>query len=255
MSLDHTLVTRVHRRERKGSSSPVVAETTDGMRFVKLHGASQGAAPLVAEIIVGALGDALGLSVPARAVVQLPRDVPSDDQNDELRDLLDASVGMNLGFEWLEGARDLGASEFATANLVVASRVLWLDMLVQNLDRTPRNANLMMRRGTIWLIDHGACLPFQHDWSNVTESHPSRAYDVAGHVFGWAAPVLPDVHAHCTPLITREVLRAAVQPVPEAWIGGDAARRREGVVAYLWKRLAAMPKLLATLPAQSQPTS
>ena len=73
MSLAHMLVTRVHRRERKGSSSPVVAETIDGMRFVKLHGASQGAAPLVAEIIVGALGDALGLSVPARAVVQLPR--------------------------------------------------------------------------------------------------------------------------------------------------------------------------------------
>jgi hypothetical protein len=253
MSTALTLVTHVRRRERKGSSSPVVADTTDGMRFVKLHGASQGSAPLVAEIIVGALGDALGLSVPARALVELPHGVPSDDQNDELRDLLDASAGTNLGFEWLEGARDLGPGEFATANLVVASRVLWLDMLVQNLDRTPRNANLMMRRGTIWLIDHGACLPFQHDWSNVTESHPSRAYDVAGHVFGWAAPVLPDVHAHCAPLMTRELLRAAVLPVPDAWMGGDAARRREGVVAYLWKRLAAMPQLLPLV--QSQPSA
>ncbi|HEY0931435.1 MAG TPA: HipA family kinase, partial [Gemmatimonas sp.] len=173
-------VTHVRRRERKGSSSPVVADTTGGVRFVKLHGASQGAAPLVAEFIVGALGDALGLSVPTRHLVELPHAVPSDDQNDELRDLLDASVGTNLAFEWLEGARDLSASEFTTANLVVASRVLWLDMLVQNLDRTPRNANLMMRRGTIWLIDHGACLPFQHDWSAVTESHPARPYDVAG---------------------------------------------------------------------------
>lgn len=241
--LAHGVATRVIRRERKGSSSPVVAETTDGPRFVKLHGASQGTAPLAAEIIVGELADAIGLSVPERSFVELPTGIPSDDQNDELRDLLDRSAGTNLGFALLEGGRDLTASEFGSANLVTAARVLWLDILVQNLDRTPRNANLMMRRGTIWLIDHGACLPFQHDWSSITESHPERGYDIEGHVFGWASPVLSDVHAQCAPLLTREVLRAAAQPVPDAWIGGDATRRREGFAAFLWKRLAAMERL------------
>lgn len=240
----HSVATRVIRRERKGSSSPVVVETTDGTRFVKLHGASQGTAPLVAEIIVGELAEVLGLSVPARSLVELPPEIPSEDQNDELRDLLDRSVGLNLGFAFLDGGRDLTPSEFASAHLVTAARVLWLDMLVQNLDRTPRNANLMIRRGTVWLIDHGACLPFQHDWSGITESHPGRAYDTDGHVFGWTSPVLSDVHAQCAPMLSREVLQAAVRPVPDTWIGGDATRRREGIVAFLWKRLAAMPDLI-----------
>jgi hypothetical protein len=147
---------RVLRRERRGSSLPVLVATDEGPLFVKLHGASQGVLPLVAEIIVGALAEAIGLSTPARRLVRLPAAVPSDDINDELRDLLDASAGLNLGFTLLEGARDLTASEFTGVDLTTAARVLWLDALVQNLDRTPRNANLMMRRGTVWIIDHGA---------------------------------------------------------------------------------------------------
>lgn len=228
---------RVLRRDRRGSSSPVVVETEAGPRFVKLHGASQGVLPLVAEIIVAQLAEAIGLHVPARQLVTLPEDVPSDDVNDELRDLLDASVGLNLGFALLDGARDLTAAEFAQVDLATAARVLWLDALVQNLDRTPRNANLMMRRGTVWCIDHGACLPFQHDWAGVTETHPQRAYDTAGHVFAWAAPVLPDVQAELAPLVTRVRLHAAVAPVPDAWLGADPVRRREAYAAFLWKRL------------------
>jgi hypothetical protein len=234
-----TLVTaqRVLRRDRRGSSSPVVVETEAGPQFVKLHGASQGVLPLVAEIIVAQLAEAIGLHVPARQLVTLPADVPSDDVSDELRDLLDASVGLNLGFALLDGARDLTAAEFAQVNLATAARVLWLDALVQNLDRTPRNANLMMRRGTVWCIDHGACLPFQHDWAGVTETHPRRAYDTASHAFAWAAPVLPDIHAELAPHVTRSLLHAAVAPVPDAWLGVDPVRRRAAYAAFLWKRL------------------
>lgn len=232
----HT-ASRVIRRDRRGSSSPVVVDTNDGPRFVKLTGASQGTPPLVAEIIVAALAEAIGLSSPARDLTVLPAGIASDDPNDELRDLLDASAGVNLGFTLLEGARDLTASEFSTIDVVRAARVLWLDTLVQNLDRTPRNANLMMRRGTLWLIDHGACLPWQHDWSTVTELSPQRTYDQSMHVFAWAAPVFAEVHAECAPRLTRAVLADAAAQVPDAWLGANPERRRAAHAAFLWKRL------------------
>lgn len=235
--VSHTAL-RVIRRDRRGSSSPVVVATDDGPRFVKLTGASQGTPPLVAEIIVAALADVLGLSSPARVLVQFPPNIESDDPNDELRDLLHASTGVNLGFTLLDGARDLTASEFTTIDVVRAARVLWLDTLVQNLDRTPRNANLMMRRGTLWLVDHGACLPWQHDWGVVSESTPERAYDQTSHVFAWAMPVFADVHAECAPRITRDALAHATAQVPDEWLGSDPDRRRAAHAAFLWKRLA-----------------
>lgn len=231
------VATRVVRRERKGSSLPVVVDTPDGEWFLKLTGASQGTLPLVAEMIVGTLAEQIGLHVPSRRLVELPAEVPSDDPNDELRDLLRASTGVNLAFALLSQARDLTPPEFERVDVATAARVLWLDALVQNLDRTPRNPNLMMRRGTVWCIDHGACLPFQHDWSAVTEQTPQRSYDVDAHLFAWAAPLLPDVHAQYAPVLTRDVFRAAVADVPDAWLGSYPVRRREGYVAFLWKRL------------------
>jgi hypothetical protein len=239
---------RVLRRERRGSSSPVVVATAHGPLFVKLHGASQGVPPLIAEVIVAALADRLGLAVPARTLVMLPADVESDDRNDELRDLLDASAGLNLGFALLEGARDLTPAEFTRVDLVTAARVLWLDMLVQNMDRTPHNPNVMVGGGVTWLIDHGACLPFQHDWARVTELHPRRVYQVAGHVFGWAAPVFPDVHPELAAALPREALHDAAAQVPDVWLGDDPVRRRAAYAAYLWKRLQFMHTLAAPQP-------
>jgi hypothetical protein len=222
----------------------VVVETDAGERFVKLHGASQGVLPLVAEMVVATLAERVGLLVPARELVLLPAAVESDDRNDELRDLLDASAGVNLGFALLDGARDLTPPEFETVDLVTAARILWLDALVQNFDRSPRNPNLMVRRSALWCIDHGACLPWQHDWRNVSEATPLRTYPINTHVFHWAAPVLADVHAQCAPLLTRDVLRASAAPVPDAWLGDEPVRRREAYAAVLWKRLAQLPTLL-----------
>lgn len=231
---------RVVRRERSGSSSPVVVTTTDGEWFTKLRGAAQGVAPLVAEIIVAELAEAIGLPVPARVLVTVPADIPSDDANDELRDLLTASVGINVGFALLEAARNLTRAEYERVPLDVAATVLWLDMLVQNLDRSPANPNVMVRRGTYWLIDHGAALPFQHDWSTVREDSAQRPYAIANHVFSWAEPVLAAAHQLVSGRVTREVLERAVHYVPEEYLMGShggVPRRRAMYVAYLWKRL------------------
>ena len=231
---------RVVRRERQGSSSPVVVVSPDGEWFTKLRGAAQGVPALIAELIVAELADRLSLAVPVRAFVELPADVPSADVSDELRDLLDASAGVNVGFAVLEAARNLTRAEYERVPLDVAASVLWLDMLVQNLDRTPANPNIMVRRGTYWLIDHGAALPFQHDWSAVREDSAHRAYDIAGHVFGWAAPVLSSAHETLAPRITRAELNDAVAVVPDDYLnvfGADVTRRRAMYAAFLWKRL------------------
>lgn len=185
----HVQATRVVRRERSGSSSPVVVESTDGVWFTKLRGAAQGIAPLIAELVVAELARCVQLPVPERALVTLHAEIPSDDQNDELRDLLTASVGTNVGFVVLESARNLTRPEYERVPLDIASTILWLDILVQNLDRSPANPNIMVRRGTYWLIDHGAAFPFQHDWSAVREDTAQRPYRIDQHVFGWAEPM------------------------------------------------------------------
>jgi hypothetical protein len=201
---------RVLRADRRGSSWPVVVDTADGLRFAKLRGAAQGTPALVAEIIVAEIARAIGLHVPAWCVVALPHGIESDDPNDELRDLLDRSAGDNVGFEFLEAARDLQASEAPSLNADFAARVLWLDAFVQNVDRTTRNPNIMVRRGRYFLIDHGVALTFHHDWASVTETTPDRAYDASRHLFHSAATMLPEITRQVAPLLPRETLTAAV---------------------------------------------
>jgi HipA-like protein len=225
---------------RRGSSWPVIVETEDGLRFTKLRGAAQGTGALVAEIIVGGLADALGLHVPARSLVRLPADIESADRHEELRDLLRASVGLNLGFEYLKGATDLKEPDLISED--EASQIVWLDGLVMNPDRTARNPNILCWRDTFWLIDHGAALGFQHRWSAVTEDSPRRNSTNDHHLLIARATRL----AHWDPILaaklTREVLDSTVAAVPDdflAPLAKDLPRRRAAYAAFLWKRLKA----------------
>jgi len=235
--------TSVVRRERSGSSSPVVVESDSGQWFTKLRGAAQGVAPLIAELIVAELAELLSLAVPKRALVTLPPEVPSVDQNDELRDLLSRSTGVNVGFVMLEAARNLTRAEYESVPLDVAATTLWLDTLVHNLDRSTSNPNVMVRRGVYWLIDHGAALPFHHDWRGVSEQSPRVPYAASAHVFGWTAPVLPSVHATAAARLSREAIARAVSVVPDELLEAtdpgmaiDPVRRRAMYAAWLWKR-------------------
>lgn len=236
---------------RSGSSWPVLVETSDGVRFTKLRGAGQGTGALVAEIIVGALCDALGLKTPARTLVRLPRDVESVDRNDELRALLDASEGLNLGFAFLDGAKNLELDQLDRVNRDDAAAIVWLDGLVLNPDRTRRNPNLMWWRDRLWLIDHGAALGFQYTWSSVSELStglPMPAHDP--HLLRDRVTDLEAWDEIFTARLTREVIEGAVAQVPDDFLAqllpsgvsitGDALlRRRAAYVAFLWKRLKA----------------
>lgn len=248
---------RILRRDQRGSSSPVVVETDEGTWFVKLRGAAQGTAALIAEVIVAELAERIGLPVPERRIVILDREVQSNDRNDELADLLRASTGENLGFAYLPASRPFVLADLGLVTRDFAAQVRWLDWLTLNPDRSPANPNLMVEGNRLWLIDHGAALPFHHDWPAVTEHSPLRPPPAIPHVLGTIQDDLAAWDQHLSSILSREDLAAAVAEVPDSFIAPVLAapvtpaalqRRREAYVAFLWKRLKA-PHLFTASPA------
>lgn len=229
------------RAERRGSSWPIVVEADDGRRWlVKLRGAAQGTGPLVAELVVAALAERLGLRVPARALIAIDGALTTDDRHEELLALLAASHGTNLGFAFLEDARPVAAGDLAALDDDSAARILWLDGLVGNVDRTARNPNILVHDGAPWLIDHGASLTFQYDWARVTEDAPRRRRAAGpAHLLADRAGRVAALDEQLAAELPRDVLHAALAAVPDAFlpVAADPSRVREAFVAFLWKRL------------------
>lgn len=233
---------RVLRTEPSGSSWPVRVETDAGVFYTKLRGAAQAPASLVAEVVVGGLADALGLPVPARVLIEIAPDLSVDNLQEELRRLIRASAGRNLGFQALPDVRRFQALDLARVDPEEASRIVWLDGLVQNPDRTLKNPNLLWSHGALWLIDHGASLGFQHAWSRVTEQSPrTGGWPNANHALSSRATTLGLVDASMAERLGRSTLEAILEMVPDEWFlhENDEAqrRRRAAFVAFLWKRL------------------
>lgn len=253
MSLPRFPARRVLSAFRGGSSLPVLVDTPSGRFVTKLRGAAQGCTALIAEIIVAELAEVLGLPVPERALIALEHDTPSDDANDELADLLRASVGDNLGLRFLPGARHLEARELDALDDAFVARLAWLDAFVMNPDRTRANPNLLLWNRQPWLIDHGAALTFHHDWAGVTEQSPRERWDPTSHLFGDRASLLEAEDSASAGAIDRDVLAAAVARVPDDFLTGafpadDATRLRAAYTAFLWKRLRA-PRPFSRQPA------
>ncbi len=242
MTLPRFTASHVLRRIQRGaSSSPIVVDTSGGLFVGKLRGAGHGVLALVAELVVGALAEKLSLPVPERVLLELSPDAVSDDRNDELRDLLDRSVGLNVGFRFLDGAREPRAEELARIDDELAVRVLWLDGLTQNPDRTRANPNILLWNGRPWLIDHGSALPFHHDWPRVSEQSPREPTSYAGHVFEDRAALLPRFDAALAGSVTESALTSALANVPDELLTDESAepalRARAAYHAFLWKRL------------------
>lgn len=231
---------------RQGSSWPLIVDTGERRLVTKLRGTAQGTAPLVAEIVVGKLADALGLPTARRWLVEIEPSITSLDPHEELLELLGRSHGVNLGFQLLEGFRDLKPADAVRVRPELAASIIWLDALVQNPDRTERNPNLMIKAGEVCLIDHGAALTFQYDWQHVTEQTPREpGAFVEDHLLSVAPRELAASDSKLGPKLTRAVLQHALDCVPDLFLspllpsGTDLSRHRAAYVAFLWKRLQA----------------
>lgn len=204
---------------REGGSLPGLVEADDlGTYVVKFRGAGQGLKALVAEVVSGELGRALGLPVPELVVVELDPVVARHEPDEEVQDLLAASSGSNLGMDFLP--QSLGFDLLAhPVEPDLAARVLWFDALVRNVDRSWRNPNLLVWHGALHLIDHGASLIFAHDWSRA-ETVIARPYDVANHVLSsCTTPAARDAaDAALAPQVTAELLEQVLAMVPGDWL-------------------------------------
>jgi hypothetical protein len=211
---------------REGGSLPAIVEADDdGMYVVKFRGAGQGVKALVAEIVAGELGRALGLQVPDLVLVELDGAIGAAEPDPEIQDLLKASIGRNVGLDFLPGA--LAFTE-QKVDPELAANIVWFDALVTNVDRTPRNANLLEWHGRIWLIDHGAAL-YQHHAND--QPAPDAPFPmIRDHVLLPQAGSIIAAHERLAPLLDRGVLNRVVDLVPEQWRGVDYA-------GYLERRL------------------
>ncbi|MFI0806973.1 HipA family kinase [Streptomyces echinatus] len=242
---------------RSGGSVPGVLEADDlGTYVVKFTGSAQGHKALVAEIIVGELARALGLRFPELVLVHFDPAVAAAEPHQEVRELHSASAGVNLGMDYLPGARDFTPDIARTfpVDPLEAGRIVWLDALTVNVDRTVHSSNLMVwpTFGTtpprLWLIDHGAALVFHHRWDTTA---PGRSYDFRHHALGHYGPDVRAADAELAPLVTEELLRWIVAEVPDAWLAEDAGFAtpddvRDAYVGYLLDRVRLSPEWLPT---------
>jgi hypothetical protein len=228
---------------REGGSLPGLMEADDlGTYVVKFHGAGQGRKALVAEVIAGELARRLGLRVPDLVLAELDPLIAQHEPDPEIQDLLAASTGLNLGMDYLPGS--LGFDPMAwSPDRALASRILWFDALVNNVDRSWRNPNLLVWHGDVWLIDHGATLWFHHSWANARAA-ATRAFDARDHVLAPFASRLEEADAALAPLVTAELLGEVAGLVPDVWLAGepgfaDPDAVRAAYVEHLLARAAA----------------
>lgn len=235
-------VTRYVMPLREGGSLPAIAEADDDFLYVlKFRGAGQGTKALIAEIIGGELARALGFKVPEIVFANLDTAFGRTEPDEEIQDLLKASVGLNLALHYLSGAITFDAV-VTKPSALLASQIVWLDCLITNVDRTPRNTNMLMWHKELWLIDHGAALYFHHSWDNWQEQAQRPFVQIKDHVLLPWATELDIVDEQFKTILTEDRIRSIVDLVPDEWLADEdltAAQKREVYVQFLFARIAA----------------
>ncbi|MEO8364799.1 MAG: HipA family kinase [Pseudoxanthomonas sp.] len=227
---------------REGGSMPAVVEADDeGMYVLKFRGAGQGAKALVAELIAGGIAQALGLPIPEIVLMELDPELARTEPDPEIQHLIRASAGLNMALDYLPGAVNFDpVAEQPGAEL--ASRIVWFDAYVSNVDRTARNTNLLVWHRQLYLIDHGAALYFQHGWDGGSGNAGSAFTRIKDHVLLPWADALPEADQALSAMLGRDVLHGIVAQVPESWLVAadafaDPATMRAAYVDYLTRRL------------------
>jgi hypothetical protein len=245
MTMRAVRATRYVTAFREGGSLPGLVEADDdGLYVVKFRGAGQGPRALVAEWLAGEIGRALGLLVPELVSVDLAAGIADAEPHEEIHDLLVASVGRNLGLDFLPGSLTFNPATSPPVDPRWAADVVWFDALVTNPDRSARNPNLLVWHGRTWLIDHGAALFVHHTWRD-PDAHARRSFEpIADHVLLPWAESIAAADDRLAGVVTPELVADLVASIPDDWLppdplAGDAAAQRRAYVAYLARRLEA----------------
>ncbi|MFF0362542.1 HipA family kinase [Streptomyces sp. NA02536] len=205
---------------REGGSLPGLVEADDlGTYVLKFAGAGQGRKTLVAEVVCGELARRLGLRVPRLVTVELDPVLGLGEPQQEVQQLLKSSGGTNLGMEFLSGALGFDPLAFEVGP-EEAGRIVWFDALVNNVDRSWRNPNMLRHGGELWLIDHGATMIWHHNWPGAAAS-AARPYDASDHALRTFAPDIASAAAALAPRVTEELLAEVTAEIPDVWLAGE----------------------------------
>jgi hypothetical protein len=229
---------------REGGSMPGLIEADDGRLYVvKMRGAGQGTLALAAEVITGEIARTLGLNVPEIVLVEIDPVFGRNEGDPEIRDLLKASAGVNAGLEFLPESTMFDPAAGDVVSCADASLTVWLDAFTLNVDRTSRNANLLLWRDDLWLIDHGASLYFHHNWAAAQEKAASPFEAIREHILLPGAAEIPVASELAHEALSREELERILHLAPDDWLvpqgesGVTADERREAYLRFFTERL------------------
>jgi len=207
---------------REGGSLPAIVKANDGFLYVlKFRGAGQGKKALIAELIGGELARAIGLNVPELVFMNLDDSFSKTEPDEEIQDLLKFSVGLNLGLHFLSGAITFDPL-VSTVDAMTASKVVVLDSIISNIDRTAKNTNLLQWHNELWVIDNGASFYFHHDWKN-WRNHLSRTFPlIKDHVLLPQASKLEEAAAAIQHALSQDTIAQIISKIPEDWLESES---------------------------------
>ena len=237
---------------------PAIVEADDcGLYVLKFRGAGQGPLALVAEIVGGEIGRALGMNVPELVLMEVDAALGRNEPDQEIRDLLGASVGLNLALDYLPGSMMFDPAARDVAEATLASSAVWFDAFITNVDRTARNPNLLWWHKSLYFIDHGASLYFHHNWQNIEQMALTPFPAIRDHVLLPWASSLSEVDGLLRSRLTDALFTEVLDQVPDAWLLPEPgfskpAEKRRGYVTYLSRRLSAASFVEEALRARAE---
>ena len=245
----HVAATRYVTPLREGGSLPAVVEADDdGLYVAKFRGAGHGVKALVAELIAGEIGRALGLLVPEIVLIDFDARLAAAEPDQEIRELLQRSSGLNVGLDFLPGALGFDpAAGFAPPPDLCAA-VVWFDSFVTNVDRDARNTNMLVWHRRLWLIDHGSALHIHHSWKDAAAHARKPLAAIKSHVLLPRSASLLSADDRLAPMLSADLFASIIESVPDDWLAAedglaDPAAHRAASLDYLTRRLAVHRKL------------
>ena len=222
---------------REGGSLPALSEADDDFKYVlKFRGAGHGVKMLISELLGGMIAQKLRLPIPELVFANLDVDFGRMEADEEIQDLLKFSEGLNLGMHFLSGAIAYDSS--VKIDALLASKIVWLDAFITNIDRTFKNTNLLMWHKKLWVIDNGASFYFHHSWQNFDAAAKTPFKYVKDHVLLPQASQLAEANAFAHEVLNDEFFQSLVQLIPEDWLQwNDADESPEEIRAVYFQFL------------------